>query len=327
MAKWGPDVRNTLSGVVGVPGVITAYLRDSLGSRRDSTSPALADHLREPWAEVRTASSVSELLLAFAVFPLVLVSIEATVDSRPWALPLTAESITEPSTAVLAFTSSFVHAGPTHLWGNVFGYLLIMSALYPLAVFSGKKRQLAAISVFNLLAIPLVTGHLSLLLPGTGATLGFSGVNAAFSGSLLLFVFFAWDTAGEINPVWSVAPALLSLALAVMIAPVIFPYVPSLGGYALVFGLSGGLVLAYFFHREGSSALRRFRLQENAVLYWGVAVLLLGFARLLVFVPANANLVSHLGGFYAGFFGLFALVVAEESQKMVARTAALGDGV
>lgn len=326
MANHGTGSENTLSGIVGAAAVIVTYLREYWSSGRGSTFTAVVTAVREPLDEVRHGSTAYEILLSFAVIPILLVSIDATVQSHHWVLPLSADSITEPEIAVLAFTSSFVHAGPTHLWGNVVGYLLTMSALYPLAVLSGKKRQLAGFAVFNLLAIPLVTGQLSLLLPIGGATLGFSSVNAAFLGGLILFVFFAWETeSGELNPIWSVGPAFASLALAFMVAPVVFPYMPPVGEYGPVFGLLGGLLAVCFFNWGGHSALRHVWLQKNPVLYWGVAVLLIGFARLLVFIPGKANLLAHFGGFYAGFFGLFAVVVGGERRTIRRRAEALGE--
>jgi len=318
MVTSGIGSETIRSRVVGAAGVIGAYFRMYVECVSDSTPTALIDSVGKQLAEVRKRSTAREMFLSFALVPIVLVSIDATVRSSKWVLPLASESVMAPETAVLAVTSSFVHAGSTHLWGNVLGYLLIMSALYPLAVISRQKRALAGVATFNLLAVPLVTGQISLVLPVSGSTQGFSSVNAAFVGSSILFVFFAWHSAGgEIHPIWSVGPAFVSLALALVVAPMVFPYMPPVEAYVPLFWVLGGLLGVCFIYRKGWCVRRHVPSRTNPVLYWGLGVLLLGYARLLVFIPGNANLAAHLGGFYVGFFGLFVLVVARESRRRV----------
>lgn len=147
--------------------------------------------LLQPWRIVWQRTSATESILAFLLIPFILTAVGASVDPQSWALPLSAETILQPEIFPLALTSSYVHTGPTHLWGNIQSYILIMSALFPVAVLSGRKRAFFAVSLTNLLIVPFLVSWASLILPYPNYSLGFSGTNAAFLGSLFVFLFVA----------------------------------------------------------------------------------------------------------------------------------------
>lgn len=273
-----------------------------------SDAKEITQDLIQPWRDVWQQTSAIESVFAFLLIPFVLVAVEASVDSQAWALPLSAKSILQPEIFSLALTSSYVHADPPLLWGNVGGYLLIMSALFPLAILAGYKRELLIISLGNLLIVPFLVSWASLKLPGRFA-LGFSGVNAAFLGTLLVFIFVAWSSEEEIvTTVWSLAPGLISLAVAFAFAPFVSPRLLLLPEYIAGFGIVGTILLLFFFRRIGVNSLRIFSPYRNSVLFWGVLVSIAGFASLFMLVSPSTNLLAHLTGFYVGFFLPFSLL-------------------
>lgn len=272
-----------------------------------SEAKELTQDLIQPWRDVWQSTSAIESVLSFLLIPFILVAVEASVDSQTWALPLSAESILQPEIFPLALTSSYVHAGPSFLWGNVQGYLLLMSALFPLAIIGGYKRELLTVSIFNLLIVPFLVSWSSLVLSG-GFASGFSGVNAAFLGTLFVFVFVGWSSEEEtVTPVWSLAPGLISLAVAFAFAPFVSPHLPLLPKYIAGFGILGMILLLYFSRRIGFKSFQIFGPYRNSVLFWGVLISLAGFAGLFVLVPPSTNVLAHLTGFYVGFFLPFSL--------------------
>lgn len=273
-----------------------------------SRAKELTRILLQPWRNIWQSASAIESILAFLLIPFILTAVEASVDFQTWALPLSAESILQPEVLPLAFTSSYVHAGPSFLWGNVQGYLLIMSALFPLAIIAGHKRELLNISLFNLLIVPFLVSWASLVLPGKFSS-GFSGVNAAFLGTLFVFIFVAWGSEEEtVTPIWSLAPGLISLSIALAFAPMVSPRLPLLTEYVTGFGIVGIILLVYFFRRIGFKQLQIFSPYRNSVLFWGVLISVIGFAGLFLVVSPSTNLLAHLAGFYVGFFTPFSLL-------------------
>lgn len=280
--------------------------------QEDSQSPPeakqLAQILLQPWRDVWQRTSAIESVFALLLIPFILTAVEASVDSQAWALPLSAESILQPEILPLAFTSSYVHAGPSFLWGNVQGYILIMSALFPLAIIAGYKRELLAISLFNLLIVPFLASWASLVLPGKFAS-GFSGVNAAFLGTLFVFLFVAWGSEEQnVSPTWSLAPGLISLAVAFAFAPIVSPRLPLLTIYIAGFGILGTILLVYFIQQIGLASLQIFSPYRNSVLFFGVLISVIGFAGLFLLASPSTNVLAHLTGFYVGFFLPFSLL-------------------
>lgn len=293
---------------------------DSAQSNRDEIFSVtnVVDGILPSWKGLRQSFTMSELALVLLVVPFILVSVEASVESQQWVLPLDVSSIAQLDVFFLAFTSSYVHTGPAHLWGNIIGYVLIMSALFPLAVVAGEKRKLAAVSAFNLLVIPFLASQVSLILPFDSYTSGFSGVNGAFLGSLFIFIFLAWHAeTDEVNPLWSLVPALFSIGVALAIAPKLIPYLPLLSQYVLIFAVSGTLLSFYFLYSKGVSPLRYFLPQVNSALYWGLAVSVVSYLGLFVLISEDTNLLSHLAGFYIGFFALFTVIAGRVGEDLV----------
>lgn len=159
----------------------------------------------------------------------------------------------------------------------------------------------------------------SLILPSNKSALGFSGVNAAFLGALLVFLFAAWSSEEEfVTPGWSLAPGLLSLAVAFAFAPVVAPYLPLLREYVAGFGIMGASLLLFFFRRVGFKPLFKFNPYRNSVLFWGMVIGIVGFASLFIIVPPSTNVLAHLTGFYVGFFLPFSLMVGRTLNSPIA---------
>lgn len=274
--------------------------------------------LVRPWSDIWHRTSVVECAIGFLFIPFVLVSIEASVISQEWALPLSENTIFQPDVLPLAFTSSYVHTSPQHLWGNVGGYILIMSALFPLSIIAGLRRRLIGISLFNLLIVPFMVSWASLILPHYKFAMGFSGVNAAFLGTLLVFVFSAWsDIQEQVNPIWSLAPGLFSLSAAFSIAPAIFPYLPLLPTYIAGFGLAGTAVTVIALRRGNIESCREFNPYRNSVMFWSILMCVIGFLGLFVAIPPTTNILAHLTGYYVGFFLPFAIVTGSTLNNSI----------
>lgn len=302
---------------------------------RNKDSPTLLSALFEvfhllthPWRKVWNRSSAVESVAAFILIPFVLFSVEASVNSQAWALPISAESIFTPEILPLAFTSSYVHAGPRYLWGNVLGYILIMTAVFPLAVLAGRKRELLGISMFHLLIVPFIVSWSSLILPGNASASGFSGVNAAFLGTLIVYLFVAWKLYnGDVSSIWSLAPGLLSLATAFAFAPIVSPRLPLLIEYIAGFGILGMILVIIFFRRIGVEPLLSYSPYRNSVLFWGVLIGVTGFLALFVNVSPTTNVLAHLTGFYVGFSLPFALEAGRElNTPIIEKTRELRKG-
>lgn len=92
---------------------------------------------------------------------------------------------TDP-TIIAAYTSHFVHLSTSHLAVNLFGYILVASLTYFLALASGQRKQFLIVHLIFILALPFALSGMNLLWQWQGMGLGFSGIVMAFVGYLPL---------------------------------------------------------------------------------------------------------------------------------------------
>lgn len=126
---------------------------------------------------------------------------------------------TDP-TIITSYTSHFVHQSTTHFGVNLFGYLLVISLTYFLALASGQRKQFLVVYLIFTLSLPFMLSGMNLLWPWQGVGLGFSGITMAFVGYLpivlLEFVGTRFDL--PVNQRHSFWLFLISVALAAYIS-------------------------------------------------------------------------------------------------------------
>ena len=121
-------------------------------------------------------------LLFISIVPAVLVSV--------FKLPLEmrrslAFDSANPS-MVTAFTSNYIHFTADHLLGNVGWYLLIISLAYLLAITNEHRSRFFATLLAILLLLPIPLSFLTLAVPRPGVSIGFSGLNMALFGFVVV---------------------------------------------------------------------------------------------------------------------------------------------
>ncbi|MFW6004710.1 MAG: hypothetical protein ACOCPV_03650 [Halodesulfurarchaeum sp.] len=121
-------------------------------------------------------------LLALAVVPAVLIVVFTLPTETKREL---AFSYMDP-TPLTAFTAHYVHLAPTHLWGNVFAFVLLAGTGYVLAVLADRRQLFGLAVLFYLFVFPPVLSLLNLAVPREAITYGFSGINMAMAGFLPL---------------------------------------------------------------------------------------------------------------------------------------------
>lgn len=263
--------------------------------------------LREARDDIRSVvdeASLPEAAMLFLGVPLVLLLVELAVQLDTGVLEdITRDqlryNLTRPRFTT-AFTSAYAHANLDHLRRNLTSYLFLMSALYPVAIQSGRRRMLRVLLAFNLLATPFLVAGLSIQSSrGFETTIGFSAVGAALAGVLLVLVFLAASDRidRKISPFWVLVPAALMFAGILWVLPI----PPWMG---LVLAAAGVVGAVMFVLRHGTATVRdlggTLTPPEHIVMFWGFGLALVTPVALFVLVPPRANLFGHLAGYYIG---------------------------
>ena len=270
------------------------------------------------------AKSRSRDILLILTIPAALISIQATVTPADWAFPVSAPSIyADHALLVRAFTSSYVHEGvgleSGHLWGNVFGYLFLMSAIYPLALAAGWRKQLMAASLFYLLVVPFIASQATTILPYSNDSLGFSSVLGAYLGFVppVLFAAGGQNATERYSASWSIVFVLLTFPIAFYFAPRILPVLPQSWGLIIQFSIGFLVTLLLLWWVVGLEPVVRLLYPgENPITCWGCIVAISGFASLFVAVN-EANVVSHFAGYYVGYAVVFTFLFTRDLRDLV----------
>ena len=270
-------------------------------------------------AAVRSRPPVELALIALPL-PALLVAAHLYPESAAWRLSLAAEGVFESRwTLWTAFASSFVHTSTTHLIDNVVNYWLLLAVAYPLSVVAGWRRRLLYVSLTYLAVVPLASAWATIVALGgvtDAPTAGFSDLNSAFLGYLVVVWFAALATESKV-PVhegggssprlpgvdarWSVVVALATLAVAYLVPSGVgyFPPLPAVGSLfaAAAVVVAGGLYVATGRPRIVGLDIG----SERELLYvTGASVAVAGVIGSLVLVPFGSNVFAHLAGYVVG---------------------------
>ena len=270
-----------------------------------------------PFIHKLKGNSSLDDLFVISIIPVVLV----VIFQLPLEIRRTLAFASEDPSMVTAFTANYVHFTADHLFGNVAWYLLIISLAYLLAITNEHRSRFFATLFAVLLVLPIPLSYLTLAVPSLGVSIGFSGLNMALFGfvvvefSAYLDEYFI-DQFGVEN-----APAFFFLVTTF----VALPHAETRWGYAITFG-SLFLVLVYsvaflWSFRPSLSGLR------DAVNKQGYVELSVStFVVMVVFVPIAfpqnpiveegiINLYIHFVGFCLGFIGVYIAILLTTPAK------------
>ena len=308
----------------------TAGDRDAAGedgAANDEASATDPPTLRGLLASVSAAirsQPPRDLFLIVVPLPALLLAVSLTPGTDAWRLSLATGGIFESRWALwTAFASSFVHATPAHLLDNLVNYWLLVAVAYPLSVVAGWRDRLLGATAIYLAVVPLASAWATIVALGgltNAPTAGFSDVNSAFLGYLVVVWFAALATEAEgksdrgerggdgtagptvgVDARWSVVAALGSLALAYL-APSGVGYFPSLPAVGSLFALCAALVSVGLYAGVGRPRVVGLGLSpERELLYvTGASVAVAGVIGSLVVVPFGSNVFAHLAGYVVG---------------------------
>lgn len=242
--------------------------------------------------------AVPALLFAVHLFP----------GSRAWSLSLAVESpFVDRGTLWTAFASSYVHVGTPHLLNNVGVYWLTVAAVHPLAIAAGWRREFTLAAVGYLLAVPFVVSWVSLRTLGQFSdypSAGFSGVNSAFLGFLVVVWFVAlWretDGRAALDPTWALVPFSIALGVAFAVPRNAGFLPPDLSISALFFAVAvvGAVGLLRL---DGDPRGVDLSGEREFLFVFGMSVVVAGVLGSLVLVAPGTNVYAHLTGFVVGF--------------------------
>ena len=198
--------------------------------------------IRQWWYSTSGSPSRLEVTVLFGGVPTVLIAVWLFPVGEEWAFSLGAESVFADGVLARAFTSNLLHVDGHHLLDNVVNYLVTVFAIYPLVVIAGWYREfLASVAAYALVG-PVAIGWLMLSTLGSVTnqpSMGFSGLNTALLGFLLVVLFVAASEAtdGTISPLLSIAPFSIAIG-AVLALPhgAYFPVRPVVGAGCVLFG-------------------------------------------------------------------------------------------
>ncbi|QZP37769.1 hypothetical protein [Halobaculum magnesiiphilum] len=116
-------------------------------------------------------------------------------------------------------TASYVHASNAHLYGNIVGYLLGALYAFALALFVGRLTWFRRAFAANLLFVPILVHAADYVIWSTQypeaeiVSRGFSGVAAAFTGTLLVALYVYVDERHGSSAAYAVAVSLFLLLM------------------------------------------------------------------------------------------------------------------
>lgn len=266
--------------------------------------------LKETTSEVIDGSDTWEIITVFGVLPAILLAIEGIILSDFWVfsgvtrsvfwLDLVDQPLLSVETLVETYLSSFAHGNwAIHLKPNLTNYLLLMSALYPMAVLTRRKEKVAKIYITILLFSPLFITLMSFLYPMGTRSIGFSGVLSAYFGVLPVVMFAAVDARidSDLNPFWSFIVMMVVYAS-------IYVYLGSL----IMAGVTTGLAVVGFigmvFHTGVNTVRKGLRIVLGVDYFpfvWALLIAYGGTVAMYYNLPPGTNIVAHIAGYIFGF--------------------------
>ena len=290
---------------------------DTSNTRRGSVE-STASERRDLAMHVDQKRIVADAL-ALAAVPLAMLAVFALPSELKRAY---AFSYTDP-TVLTAFTAHYVHLAPTHLAGNVVGFLLLASVGYGLSLVAGRRRLFFASLVTFLFAFPFVLSGLNLAIPRDAIGFGFSGVNMALFGYVAVALVTAVNDRFDADA-HRYLPALF-LASAGYIALIALPTSGSSVGLAAVALVVAALYARSASRRPGPSLRRTVGRVIGTPVYGELVavavVLLLGYPFVGFPTPTadgpRVNLYVHFLGYALAYTTVYVSLLADRSGRLL----------
>lgn len=218
-------------------------------------------------------------------------------------------------TILTAFAANYVHLSLPHLTSNVIAYLLLATLGYLLALVNGRRRRFFGAFLTFLLLLPAPLSLLNFAVPWTGIAYGFSGINMAFLGALVMsFAEFVSTEFGQhFTP--DDAPLLFFGLMTFVSAPYIGTTAGVIAAVASVLLTLVYLAVFLWSYRPSLTGLWSALARQGYVELGTVAALVIIVIGVLAF-PQNpftdagvVNVYIHLLGFSIGFIGTYLVVL------------------
>ena len=250
-------------------------------------------------------------LFVISVVPLVLV---ATYQLRIEARQSLAFASESPS-IVTAFTTNYIHFTTDHLVGNIGWYILIIALAYLLAITNEHRSRFFATLFTVLVLLPIPLSYLTLAVPTPGVSIGFSGLNMALFGFVVVEFAAYLDEYFTENFGVENAPAFFFLVTAF----VALPHAKTGWGYGIAVGslflaivYSAGLLWSFQPSLSGvSDAVDKQGYFELSITTFVVMVVFvpIAFPQNPVFEEGFINVYVHFVGFCLGFMGVYIAIL------------------
>lgn len=224
-------------------------------------------------------------------------------------------------TLLTAFTANYIHLTWPHLLSNLVTYTILIVLGYLLAVSNEKRRRFYGVFGAVLLIFPIPLSYLNVVIPRPGTALGFSGLNMALFGFVLVecaafvgehftdhfdienapalfFIVLTYIAATHATSVWGFGVVIVSTVMAVVYSiGFFFAYQPSIRGA-----------------KNSLSKQGYFELLLITILCL-IVLVSAAFPRNPVTDSGTVNLFIHLMGVSLGYLSVYGWVLIAGSAK------------
>jgi len=245
------------------------------------------------------------------IVPSALIGVFQLPQETRWELAFT---YSDP-TLLTAFTANYVHITRSHLLSNLVGYLLLVVVAYLLALSNSNQMRLYTTLGVILFVFPVLLSYLNLAVPRPGTGFGFSGLNMALFGFVLVEFAAYLETYFTTNFGVENSPSFFFIVMAF----VALPYADMRGGFGII-AISMALAVIYsaaclVSYRPTVATIRK-SIDKQGYFELLVVVAILCPAFVAMAFPQNpvmkstiVNLYAHLIGFCLGFITVYSWVL------------------
>lgn len=268
-------------------------------------------HIKQDFKEIKSNISLNDVII-LSILPAILTILMFLQSNIIDSLKL---HIKNPSWWQF-FTSSFVHQGFSHYWGNISLFFILLFLQIIIISKMKEKRRYFYLSIFTIISFSIISSIFQLLdfpiiLPYVNTSMGFSGILAAFIGFTPIFwiEYISRSVKKCLTDGKYFFIILFYFSLSFII--VYYPY-HKLLLLPILFG--GALVIAIFLYSKNTKDIFNGIISENNTIIYFLLILLplffiIGISGLFPIIPVRENgfvdILTHYLGLYYGLIVSF----------------------